>query len=498
MRIHSIARVLLAIVLLWNTTAAIACAAETLHSEVRDLTRSAALGKANIAVSVRDCRNGREIVSLNATRSMIPASNMKLFSTGAALLELGHDFRFKTELRQSGNDLVLIGDGDPSIANPKTFKDLMMRTADGVVRDFDEEAILGLWVQSVRRAGITNITRLRIDDRIFERTFVHPSWKTDQLNRPYSAEVAGLNFHVNCIDFLPAPGTNRPNWNTHRPRSPWILEQATNKSTNARKSDSHTPWIAGKAGSNIFQFRGAVKTRSIAPVSVTVEDPPIFMGRLISNRLNEAGVTISLVQRVNDEEEYPKGTLIEPIISTPLMPVVEHCNEESQNLYAEALLKRTVSSRTGRPGSWADADHVMKSIIREQFGPDAESMLGGVFFDDGSGLSRKNRINAALTTAWLTRLQSDSEFGEGFVDSLAEGGREGTLKKRFPEHMPNGAVVDAKSGYINGVSCLSGYVSFPGGKRYAFSVLVNNATNIGNAKRLQEQVANAIARRLGP
>ena len=63
--------------------------------------------------------------------------------------------------------------------------------------------------------------------------------------------------------------------------------------------------------------------------------------------------------------------------------------------------------------------------------------------------------------------------------------------------MPNGAVVDAKSGYINGVSCLSGYVSFPNGRRYTFSVLVNDATNISKAKALQESVAMAIARRFG-
>lgn len=473
----------------------VACAKDTLHSEVRSLIGGAGLGKATVAVSVRDCRNQREIVALNATRSMIPASNMKLFSTGAALLELGPDFRFRTELWKSGDDVVLIGDGDPSIANPDTFKDLSMKTSEGVIRDFDEEAILALWVNGAHRAGIKEISRFRIDDRIFDRQFVHPSWKSDQLNRPYSAEVAGLNFHVNCIDFLPVPGSSRPDWSNHRPRSPWIYSTAKNKSTNARKGESHTPWIAGKAGSDTFQFRGSVKTRSVSPVSVTVKDPPLFMGKLISDRLINGGIKVLSIQRVPDQEQYLKSTLIEPVISTPLLPLIEYCNEESQNLYAEALLKRVVYQRTGRPGSWSNADSAMKSIIREHLGADSQTMLRGVLFDDGSGLSRKNRINAALTTAWLAKLQSDPTCGEAFVESLAEGGREGTLKRRFPEYLPNGAVVDAKSGYINGVSCLSGYVSFPNGKRFAFSVLVNNASSIGKAKTLQEKVAIAIAKR---
>ena len=496
MHILSIARALLAVTLLLSATNAIASVKETLHAEVRGMVRSAGLAKARIAVSVRDCRNNREIVAIHATRAMIPASNMKVFSTGAALLELGSEFRFQTELRWNGSDLVLIGDGDPSIANPDTFKDLRMRTPDGVVRDFDEEAILNLWVQSARKAGLRSVGSFLIDDRIFEHTFVHPSWKKDQLNRPYSAEVAGLNFYLNCIQFDPVPATPRPDWSEHRPKSPWIYERAKNSSANAKKGQSHAPWIAGKAGADTFQFRGTIKHRSGAPVSVTVQDPPVFMSRLITDRLNDAGISVSQIRRVGETERYEEGTIIEPIISTPILPLVEHCNEESQNLYAEALLKRTVAKRTGRSGSWEDADMVMKAIIRDQFGLDAEGLLTGVFFDDGSGLSRNNRINAALTTAWLTQLQSE-DFGEAFIDSLAEGGREGTLKRRFPDYMPNGAVVDAKSGYINGVSCLSGYVSFPNGSRYAFSVLVNNATDIGKAKALQESVATAIAKRFG-
>ena len=423
---------------------------------------------------------------------MIPASNMKCFSTGAALVELGPTFSFRTELRHIGDDLVLVGDGDPTIADPETFKTLIMRTADGVVRDFDEEAILSLWTTGAQNASMTSVHALRIDDRVFDREFVHPTWKKDQLNKTYSAEVAGLNFFANSMQFTPRAHSPKPDWSNHRPRAPWIIDAATNKSSNATGSKGHAPWFAGKAGQKGFQFRGTVKGGTFAPIEVTVHDPPLFLARLLADRLAAVALPVSYIDRVADLEPLPPGRVVGPIIATPIMGVVKRCNEESQNLYAEALLKRTIHARTGRPGSWNDADATMKSIITETIGTSAASLLDGVSFVDGSGLSRENMINASLMTAWLAALTHES-FGDKFVASLAAGGTEGTLRKRFKTPLPSGAKVEAKSGYINGVSCLSGYVTMPTGQRYAFSVLINNALSIAKAKRLQENIVKAIA-----
>ena len=472
----------------------VSCApAANLESSVRDLIASAGLGKARIAVSVRSCTDLQELVAINDLSPMIPASNMKCFSTGVALVELGPTFSFKTELQLIGNDLVLVGDGDPTTADPETFDQLIMRTPDGVIRDFDEEAILALWTAGAQQADITHINGLRIDDRVFDREFVHPTWKKDQLNKTYSAEVAGINFHANHMIFAPRAGSPRPSWNDHHPKAPWIIAAATNKSTNASGSAGHAPWFAGKAGAAGFEFRGTVKRGTFAPVEVTLHDPPNFLAHVLSDRLASAGIEVNYINRVADFESLPPGRVIGPIIATPIMGVIKRCNEESQNLYAEALLKRTIHAHTGRPGSWKDADETMKTIIRKILGSSAMQLLEGVEFIDGSGLSRENKINASLMTAWLSAL-ANKNFGNAFVDSFAEGGKEGTLKNRFKTPLQNGAKVEAKSGYINGVSCLSGYVTMKNGERLAFSVLINNASNIGKAKTLQERIVKAIAK----
>ena len=464
--------------------------AQSLNAKVRSLVSQAKLGKSSVAVSVRNCSNNQELVGINAGQAMIPASNMKIFSTGAALRTLGGDFEFTTQLMHDGDDFILIGDGDPTTADPEVFSEMLVRLPDGTEEKFNEETILNFWVSGARSAGITSAQNLRVDDRVFDQKFVHPSWKTDQLNRRYSAEVGGLNYHGNCIDFRPKPAAGKPNWSDHRPKAPWILAQSKNKSKNGK---DNTPWIAGKAGKDPIEFRGIVKQKAITPVPITVHDPPIFFGKLLQNRMKAGDIFINGVSRVDPKAGAPSGTTIEPVIRTSLLRVIELCNEESFNLYAESLLKRTVHAKTGRPGSWDEADAVMKKVIVETLGNSCRGLLTGVVFADGSGLSRLNRINAALMTWWLTALQKDPTYGEAFVDSLALGGKEGTLIKRFSKPLPNGAVVDAKTGYINGVSCLSGYVTEPGGRRYAFSVLVNNCSSIGNAKKLQEKIVHAIA-----
>lgn len=477
-----------------------ATTAPSLESQLRALCGNSGLGKATIAISVRDCADGRALASINADQSMIPASNMKIISTGSALHALGGNFMFKTALHRDGNDLILRGDGDPTLGDPEFHGELSFKNAQGRVVKVDDEAILKFWTDAVGESKLPQVDRLIIDDTIFDAVRVHPSWPADQLNRYYCAEVAGVNFHRNVIHFKPVPGSDgRGNWNNHQPHAPWLLKAAKNKSANAQGKQKHTPWVAGKAASANFEFRGRVKSGNTVPVAVTIEDPSLFLGQLLADRLQKSGTPVKGIHRMNQPGNPAPATILGPRFQTPIKLVIEQCNEESENLYAESLLKRTVHEKTGRPGSWDEADQVVKQIAREQLKAPAHELLKGVRIADGSGMSRDNRVTARFMTAWLADLQADPAFGEFFVSSLAHGGTEGTLKDRFSRNLPGGAKVDAKTGYIRGVSCLSGYVTMPDGRRYAFSVLVNNVKGTTQpAKRLQEKVVEQIARHFSP
>jgi D-alanyl-D-alanine carboxypeptidase/D-alanyl-D-alanine-endopeptidase (penicillin-binding protein 4) len=483
-----------------------------LSRRVTELVK-ASLGTDTVSVSIRACDDGpgpgREIVAIEAGRPMIPASNMKVVSTGAALHALGLDFDFVTRILRDGNTFFVVGDGDPSLGDPALFEKLVLTTVptDGADESgdavdtprFDEETILDFWVTAITEAAGDEPVRLLVDDSIFDSVRWNDGWNPADRLKWYSAEVSGLNFHCNTFHFRPAAagGGGRPDWTDMRPRAGWLLEASRNISTRGGPNDRSTAWISRRPEANDLTFRGVVCGRftdSHEPLEVTFHDPSMVLADLLAERLQQRGVEITSIGRA-DAPPPAEARMIRSVVRTPILPIVERCNEKSQNLYAEALLKRTVHARTGRPGSWNDADAVIREIASERLGDAAPELLESVRISDGSGLSRDNRVTASFVTAWLDSFDDDLLLGPEFLESLSRGGLadDGTLSRRF-KTLPEGCQVDGKSGYINGVSTLSGFITTPDGRRWTFSVLCNrNGLDVSAAKTLQERVVNAVA-----
>jgi D-alanyl-D-alanine carboxypeptidase/D-alanyl-D-alanine-endopeptidase (penicillin-binding protein 4) len=461
-----------------------------LPDEVTMLIRRADLSAADIAVSIRDAETGTALVSLNDGRPMIPASNMKLLTTGAALHVLGPEFDFRTRLYLDGDRLVVAGDGDPGFGDPDLLEQIELNGQTGI----DAGTFVGLWVTAVTDEGLSAISEVVVDDRVFDREFVHPTWPADQLNRRYCAEVAGFNFHGNVLHFYPRPGTGpRPDLELFRPYVPWLLinNRAT---TRSGVHDRDDVWIARKRDSNALTFHGNVKSPYRTEVPVTVHDMPSFFARLLAERLREAGVEVAAYRAAEPADPEPDGRVIGPVISTPISNAVTRCNTDSQNLYAEALIKRIGHAITNEPGSWINGPAVVRHVVHERL--DDPNLSVTLVIRDGSGLSRENRIAAATMTAWLATFHHDERIGDMFIASLARAGATGTLERRFDGVDLYGTTVQAKSGYINYVSCLSGYVTAPDGHRRCFSILVNGLHEPGSvqrAKKLQEQILSAVA-----
>jgi D-alanyl-D-alanine carboxypeptidase/D-alanyl-D-alanine-endopeptidase (penicillin-binding protein 4) len=492
-----------------TTTITAAAGQDALATRVKTLVQNARRGDlkgAEIAVSIRACDEGggpgREIVAIDADRPMLPASNMKVVASGAALHSLGPDFRFETRVERIPGGYVLIGDGDPSLGDPIFFDRLQYRDAEGERRQLDEEAILGFWADAIARNGDEGPIDILVDDSIFEPrhwndgTDGRDGWNPeDRLNR-FSAEVAGLNFHRNTLHFRPrTSGGAKPDWTDVRPRIDGLVEASRNDSKIS--ADKQTAWIYRRPGTNELVFKGLVRRqrsgRPVVPLEVTVHDPPMIAVELLADRVRDRGVEI---RRIGRREGGPReaGPVVGPVVRMPIEEIVEHCNEESQNLYAESLLKRTIHENTGRPGAWKDANATIRRIATARIGANAGDLLEGNYFDDGSGLSRRNRITAGFLTAWLDSFHDDPRLGTIFIESLARGGEEGSLESRFQNWDGRSARVDAKSGYLTGVSCLSGFVTDDTGRRWAFSILCNGFKGSSRpAKRLQEAIVTAIA-----
>jgi len=463
-----------------------------LRDDVERLLRAAPLKGATVAVSIRDVDSDLPLVSINDRQPMTPASNMKLLTTGAALHALGEKFEFSTKFVRAGDRLIVIGDGDPAFGDPSLLKEMSVNGSTGMSAD----AFLGLWVNPVLDAGITSVSEIVVDDRIFDREFIHPTWPMDQLNNDYCAQVSGLNFHANVFHFFPKPRAGQPPAVSDcQPAAPWL--KITNNATSRQgKGEKATLGIIRKMGSNDLTFRGNVRVPYRDPVAVTAHDMPMVFGQLLADRLQRSGVTVK-GHRLSTPDEpastASSGTPIGPAITTSLATVLTRCNRDSENLYAESLLKRVGHTMTGAPGSFVNGSAIIRHIVHERLG--SPDLAGTVVVADGSGLSQDNRISAGMMTAWLASFANDQKLGPLFIESLAVAGQSGTLKKRYAKTNLYGASVQAKTGYINRVSCLSGYVTMADGRRRTFSVLVNGlrADCLSHAKALQDQIVVAIA-----
>lgn len=472
-----------------------------LQSDIDRAIAASAIRSATISISVREAETDEHLAQVNASAPMLPASNMKLLTSGAALHILGHDFEFKTRMILDGDRLIILGDGDPALGDPELLPLIQLGEKTGIT----VEELINLWVQPVVTNGITHLSEVIVDDRIFERQFIHESWPKDQLNRPYCAEVAGLSFHLNTLYFFPRPVPGSvADVSRFEPRL-GSLDLSSNRATSAQGPRDTTSFgIARPPGGNKLTFFGNIKTAPADPQSVTVHDMPQFFAEMLAERLRARGVAVAEARVAGEMDDSFEGQQIGPVIRTPISTIATRCNRDSENLYAEALLKRAgyALANGAQPGSWANGGAAVRWAIRERISSDAtqatgleySSLIEGLHIADGSGLSRDNRITAALVTAWLDTFHRDDTLGPIFIDSLSVGGVSGTLEKRFTGFDQSGILVQGKSGYINDVSCLSGFVTAADGRRRSFSVLVNGmGGNVAAAKALQEAVVAAIA-----
>jgi D-alanyl-D-alanine carboxypeptidase/D-alanyl-D-alanine-endopeptidase (penicillin-binding protein 4) len=473
--------------------------AQELNGRIESIIAAAKIGAAHVGVSIIDLQSGRALAEVRDETGYIPASNMKLLTSGAALQVLGEDFVFRTELILDGDRLVIKGSGDPALADPALLDRMEPKmTVDGFI-----SSLAG----AVAKAGVARISEVVVDDRIFDRNWVHPTWPANQLDRWYCAPVSGLNFHTNVLSVFPSPspeGINHAPVVALEPNAPWLEIENKAKTTGDGKN---SVWLTRDPDANTFVMYGEVRYPTRVPVEITVHDPATLFGQLIAAELPRVGVGVGPVDaaaRVTAAERDRAVTAARPagegekfagrtiaVVTTHMRDILDRCNGDSQNLYAESLRKRVGHDVTGEPGSWANG----ASVVRMQISQDPDlgpASAASTVIVDGSGMSREDKVAPRTLARWLKRMER-GRSGDLFVESLATPG-DGTLRRRFGDVKMH-SDLRAKSGKLDGVRSLSGYVTDDvTHRRVVFSVMVNDLkeSDALTALRLHEDVVMAI------
>lgn len=424
--------------------------------------------KVRFSVHVVKADTGKTLYNHNAAKAMIPASNMKLITTAAALKFLPHRFEYVTSVGFFDNSIVILAAGDPLLGDKIT--DAKYGRKAGWI--FDD--IAGV----LKKNYITSIEDIIVDSSVFDDQRVHPNWPADQLNRPYACEVSGLNFNGNCID-VTVKNTGGKVAVFIEPKTDYV--KIINKVKPIQKGKGAVGSYRNQVPNKIVVHGKCRKQQG--PFAVAIERPAAFFGFLLAENLAKAGITVTGQFIEKPISPYKKIKSL-TTYKTKLSDVLARCNKDSFSLAAEALLKTIAANANAdkKNGGWAAGRKVISQYL-SGLGIDDNKF----YIDDGSGLSKQNKLSAnAITTVLLDTYKSRN--WHSFKDSLAVGGVDGTIGKYFKEKKYKSKIF-GKTGYVAGVKTFSGVCSTAEGD-YIFSILANNAN--GQTRRTINDIAKAI------
>jgi serine-type D-Ala-D-Ala carboxypeptidase/endopeptidase (penicillin-binding protein 4) len=371
----------------------------------------AAAAPGNFTAVVLDALTGQVLFDQDGAAERIPASNLKLLTAAAALDVLDGDNRFRTSVMQGADpgSLVLRGGGDVLLGSGASQPDSIRGHAG--LQTLAEETVAALV-----RAGVSGPVTVQVDDSLFEGPAVSSAWDPADVA---NGEMAPL--HALAIN------------------SSWLDES---RQSGPRSQDAAL--AAGEAFRAVLAQAGAA-----AGITVTGTGPE---GAVVRGAVPAGAAEIAAVSSATVAEQ------------------VQLMLRDSDNYLAEALARMT-ALRSGKAGSFGGGTEAVKeAVIR--LGVPAEGMI----LADASGLSARNRLSARQLVQTVRILAGGEAPGmAAALQGLPIAGLTGTLDERFAEGpaAAGAGLVRAKTGTLNEVTALSGYVVDADGRLLVFAFVAN-------------------------
>ncbi len=416
---------------------------------------------------VMDVATGEILVSINPEKSLAPASNLKLFTSAAALALLGPEHRFETKLGISGRvengtlhgNVVIVGGGDPTLGSTR------------VPGTPDLNGVLQRWLRAVSEAGIRRIAgNLLADISLFDAMEVPDGWLWMDIGNYYGAGASALCINENQYRLVFRPGAAPGQPTTvlaTEPPVPGI--HFLNFMLTGPAGSGDNGYIYGGPGNYRRLLHGTIPA-GVAQFAIkgSLPAPARFALQALRDSLAASGITVQGKLSVSYQPVNIDRVLLS-LSSPPLRDIVYWLNKKSINLYAEVLLKQLGKARFGE-GSYEKGIEAIKDYLQS-----FRISLRGLYLFDGSGLSPLNAITT-LQMAQLLRGVAQEPYFEDFYRSLPIAG-----VKDDSEHLSRlcrgtkaSGNLRAKTGLIERVRAHSGYVRTASGRLVCFSMIAND------------------------
>ena len=432
-----------------------------LTNQLNTLAERPSLNKARLGILI-ETQSGQVIYSRDAERYFVPASNVKLLTTAAALSSLGPNFTVRTSVysqQQNGvTTLQVVGRGDPTLADSQ----------------------LNELASQLKTQNINTVSSLLGNDSHFAGPIVNPNWEWEDVQAGYGAPTNSLIINTNELGLTLYPqAVGQPlriEWDDPSLNRQWQIE---NFSRSVAAGQPEYVDIGRDLSRPILRVYGQLISGA-APdtASVAVPNPADYFISRFRQTLGRQGITVAQtgLTTVN-----PSGSELAAVTSPPLAQWLVRTNRNSKNIYAEAILK-SLGGPNAEDATAAGVTAVETILERLGVNPDLYEIV------DGSGLSRHN---LATPHAFVDTLQAmaRSPHAATYRSSLAVAGASGTLRNRL-----GGIRFVGKTGAVSHNASLSGYLDPPNHSPLVMSIIINNLDQPGSVlRRTIDDIVNATA-----
>lgn len=465
-------------------------AREELAAELEEIFSDHAYDNAIWGIEVVSV-DGDVVYERNSGKGMVPASNLKLFTTAAAVELLGAGYTYETRLEMTGNvtedgvlegDIVIVGSGDPSLGawHPDENNNAQ-RVFDG-------------WVSAMKEAGIQTIAGDIVGDgRYFTEEYISGDWDYYDLPYWYAAGSSGLAIEENAFrtTITAAEEVGEKPTITWNPDTAYItIENSVETVAEGGKKNADIVWR--KTEGNHFLYDRTIPVGEAINERGSIWDGARYAAFLLKERLAKEEIEV-LGDAVNIRDLYDAWRIdkaedravLAVTASPPLSDIITTTNRVSHNLFADMIV-RTLGAEKKNEGSFDAGTDVVRDWLKEIGAPAADQFQ----MVDGSGLAQSNFIQPRQMTHMLVYMSTKAKEGQAFKESMSVGGESGWVSRRFKGTAAEGGKVRAKTGYIGSMRALSGYVTNQSGEEFAFSMICNRYA--GSSRGVDELIDKAV------